>query len=78
MSYELGELSFRIRNLEYSEDIQNLTVNGRSLPVTVLKGSSQQIRLGADSGSNFTVYPGGCSVYSTTCYPGSGQCSRSG
>ncbi len=76
INYNQGELSFRIRNLDYSEDIQNITVNGRNLPVTLIRGSSQQIRLGASQSHNFTVYPGECSVYSTLCFIDSKECIR--
>jgi hypothetical protein len=76
ISSESGELSFRMRNLDYSADIENITVDGRSLPVLLPKGTSQQIRLAASGSDNFTMYPGSCSVYSTVCHISSNACVR--
>lgn len=77
ISRDSGELSFRIRNLDYSADIENITVDSRNLPVSLPKGTSQQIRIADSGSSNFTIYPGGCSVYSTVCFIGSNTCVRS-
>lgn len=78
IGYASGELSFTIRNFDYSIDMANITVEGSSLqvlPVELPAGSSQQIRVGADLTTNFSVYPSGCSVYKFTCMLDTGECS---
>jgi hypothetical protein len=77
VSYESGELSFTVKNLDYSDDFSNVTVEGATrqlLQLNLPKGTSQQIRVGIDLTNNFSFYPGTCSVYKTTCQL-TGECS---
>lgn len=79
MSYSEGELSFRLNNLGYSEDIKNITVTAgeaKSYQLSLPKGTAQQVKVPATlSGkATFDFYPEDCSIYKTTCSPETGQC----
>lgn len=77
IAYNAGELSFTIRNLDYSMDMASITVESDSpqvLPLQLPAGSSQQVRLAAQLSTNFSVYPSGCSVYKLICVIGTGKC----
>ena len=77
IGYDETELRFTVENLDYSEDFNNVTVVGLSsqvLPLQLLKGTSQQIRVAINLNQSFVFYPEGCAVYKTTCTL-SGECS---
>lgn len=77
ISYDSGELSFTLKNLDYSKDFANITIEGRTsqtLPLNLPRGTSQQVRVAADLTDSFRFYPDGCAVYKTTCTL-AGECS---
>jgi len=81
ITYELDELSMSVENLRYGKDILNLTVIGNDrkfLPILLPVGTTQQLRVGLDVGTNFTVYPGNCAIFQTTCILETGECTYTG
>lgn len=77
IGYDETELRFTVKNLDYSEDFNKVTVVGLSrqqLDLFLPRGTSQEIRMAIDLNRSFDFYPEDCGVYKITCAL-SGECS---
>ena len=76
IGYDETELRFTVKNLDYSEDFNKVTVVGLSrqqLELFLPRGTSQEIKMAIDLNGSFDFYPEDCGVYKTTCAL-SGEC----